>query len=210
MKNSKLGTALVGIGGVLILAAVALMGYNYWESERAGAQSEALVEEMLGALPTEGMEIPEPQAEVGGYACIGLLHIADLELYLPILADWDFPRLRVAPCRHFGSVEEDNLVVAAHNYRRHFGGLRDLETGSLVTLTEMDGTVNTYTLDKLETLNPTAVEEVQNSGYPLVLYTCTYGGKSRVVAFFDRVMDEEELEPQPQPENGGIAVSPAA
>ena len=204
MKNSKLGVALVSIGGVLILAGLALVGYNYWESEHAGAESEAIVEEMLDVLDSEGLEdVPEPQAMVGGYECIGLLHMEDAGLYLPILSEWDFPRLRVAPCRHFGSVEEDNLVVAAHNYRRHFGGLKDMELGSMVTLTEMDGTVNTYALGRLETLNPTAVEEVQNSGYPLVLYTCTYGGKSRVVAFFDRVLTEDELPPL-EPEEGMV------
>ena len=34
--------------------------------------------------------------------------------------------------------------------------------------------------------DPTDVDAVKNSGYDLVLYTCTYGGKTRIVVFCDR------------------------
>jgi len=30
------------------------------------------------------------------------------------------------------------------------------------------------------------VEAVEHSGHDLVLYTCTYGGKTRIVVFCDR------------------------
>lgn len=50
----------------------------------------------------------------------------------------------------------------------------------------MDGTVNTYEVVLVDTLNPTEVGGVQNSGYDLVLYTCTYGGKARVTVFCNR------------------------
>ena len=52
----------------------------------------------------------------------------------------------------------------------------------------MDGEVSTYAVAKVETLDPKAVEAVQNSGYDLVLYTCTYGGASRVTAFCNRAL----------------------
>ena len=51
----------------------------------------------------------------------------------------------------------------------------------------MDGIENLYRLVRLEILSPDAVDAVQNSGYDLVLYTCTPGGATRVVAFCDRV-----------------------
>ena len=55
----------------------------------------------------------------------------------------------------------------------------------------MDGIENRYILvHDPETLAPDAVDAVQNSGYDLVLYTCTSGGATRVVAFCDRVMEE--------------------
>ena len=46
---------------------------------------------------------------------------------------------------------------------------------------------NDYVLERLETMMPDAVGAVVDSDYDLVLYTCTPGGKSRVVAFCNRV-----------------------
>ena len=50
----------------------------------------------------------------------------------------------------------------------------------------MDGIENKYEVILIDTLAPDEVEAVQNSGYDLVLYTCTYGGKTRVTVFCDR------------------------
>ena len=61
-----------------------------------------------------------------------------------------------------------------------------METGDEVVFTDMEGIVNTYTVEKTQVLEPASVELVENSGYDLVLYTCTYGGKSRVCVFCDR------------------------
>ena len=51
---------------------------------------------------------------------------------------------------------------------------------------DMDGTVNEYIVKQVGTLAETAVEEVQDSGYALVLYTCTYSGDERIVVFCSR------------------------
>lgn len=74
-----------------------------------------------------------------------------------------------------------------------------LEAGDQLRFTEMDGTDNLYEVTGVDTLSPTEVDAVQNSGHDLVLYTCTYSGQERVTAFCDRVDDTplgaaEELE----------------
>jgi sortase A len=44
----------------------------------------------------------------------------------------------------------------------------------------MAGTTYTYSVAEIDTLMPTAVEEMTDGDYDLTLFTCTYGGKSRV------------------------------
>ena len=78
-------------------------------------------------------------------------------------------------------------MIAANDYENHFGRLKELSEGDTVIFTDMEGIVNTYSVKKIETLNPNEVDAVQNSGYALVLYTCTKGGKTRVTVFCDRV-----------------------
>ena len=86
----------------------------------------------------------------------------------------------LAPCRYDGSAYGTHLVIAAHNYSRHFGNIKTLAPGDEVYFTEMDGTVTAYEVAETDTLNPTAVEEMTDGGWALTLFTCTYGGQSRV------------------------------
>jgi len=137
-------------------------------------------------IEIETLDPQMPVEVVGGYECIGFLTFVEEGLELPVMADWDYYQLNVAPCRQFGSSRTDDLVIAAHNYSTHFQCLESMEPGDKVRFTDMEGIVNRYQLTELRTLNPEAVEEVQHSGHDLVLYTCTYGGANRIVAFFDR------------------------
>lgn len=132
--------------------------------------------------------------EIAGYSYVGYLTIPALKLQLPVIDDWSYKKLKVAPCRQSGAAQTDDLVIAAHNYKRHFGLLSKLKSGDSVTFTEMDGTENTYTLAKVEVLEPTQADVVLNSDHDLVLYTCTYGGATRVVAFCDRDTEEKQGE----------------
>ena len=141
------------------------------------------------------LETEMPVVLLDGYEYIGYVEIPALGLKLPVMADWDYTRLKLAPCRQFGSSRTDDLVIAAHNYENHFGRLNELSEGDTVRFTDMDGIVNTYSVEKLETLKPEEVDAVQNSGYDLVLYTCTRGGRTRVTVFCDRAPAPAETEP---------------
>ena len=204
----KAGIAIITVGAVLILSALLLLLYNRHEDAQAGQEAESLlvrVEAAVSAQPTDAPAVstqatqeaaaapsptpldPEmPVVTLDGYDYVGYVEIPMLELKLPVMADWDYKRLKVAPCRQFGSSRTDDLVIAAHNYESHFGHLKDLSVGSTVTFTDMAGIVNTYCIEKIETLNPDDVDAVQNSGYDLVLYTCTRGGRTRVTVFCNR------------------------
>lgn len=124
------------------------------------------------------MEMPE--GLVNGYSCIGVLRIPALELELPIISEWDYTKLKTSPCRYSGSVYLDNMTICAHNYRSHFGLLRELRIDDTVTFTDMDGNEFVYHVAEVEILQPTAIEEMMNNEWDLTLFTCTIGGTSRV------------------------------
>ena len=203
MRN-KAGIVFIALGAVLILSALLLLLYNRHEAALAGKEAEILLSDVEAAIggqtssggptdPTEEAETeptlpPElPVVHLNGYDYVGYVEIPALELKLPVMATWDYDLLQVAPCRQFGSSRTDDLVIAAHNYVTHFGYLKKLIPGDTVIFTDMDGIVNTYAVEKTETLDPTSVDAVKNSGCDLVLYTCTIGGKTRVCVFCNRV-----------------------
>ena len=118
--------------------------------------------------------------QVDGYDCIGILSVPALELELPVLTDWSYAKLKVAPCLYYGAYYEENFVIAAHNYDAHFGRLSQLLPGDRVLFTDVAGRSHSYEVVLLETLPKEATEEMIASGFDLSLYTCTPGGANRV------------------------------
>lgn len=205
----KRGTAWINLGLLLLAAALFLAAYNRNESYQAQRQSDVVLEEMSQALEqmvpaqtvprqTEPPELPEameePQREmpvrtIHGRDYIGVLTIPALELELPVLSQWDYTNLRIAPCRYEGSVYNGSLILCAHNYSSHFGRLKSLREGDVVQFTDMDDNVYTYQVVGLETLSPTDVEGMESGDWDLTLFTCTVGGQSRVTVRLERTDD---------------------
>ena len=129
-------------------------------------------------------EIPSFLAMVG---YIGVLSIPSLELELPVISQWDYPALKVAPCRYSGSLYQDNLIICAHNYASHFGKLKELQPGDIVLFTDMDEHVVTFQMVERETLNPMDAEGMEAGDWDLTLFTCTIGGQTRVTIRLERV-----------------------
>lgn len=183
----KSGVILISLGAVLILAALLLFLYNRSEDRRAGQEAESLLEDVRSSMAAD--TDPEPQEELAEeitYDYAGVIVIPDLSLELPVIDQWNYARLKVAPCRQSGAAADGDLVIAAHNYKSHFGYLDRLEPGASVIFTDMEGTVYRYAVEEIRQLEPEDAEDVSSvfsSEYPLVLYTCTPGGKARVAVF---------------------------
>ena len=183
----KSGVILISLGAVLILAALLLFLYNRSEDRRAGQEAESLLEDVRSSMAANADPDPqeEPVEEIT-YDYAGVIAIPDLSLELPVIDRWSYDRLKAAPCRQSGGAADGDLVIAAHNYKSHFGYLDRLEPGASVIFTDMEGTVYRYAVEEIRQLEPEDVEDVSSvfsSEYPLVLYTCTPGGKARVAVF---------------------------
>lgn len=184
-------------GLLLIAAALCLFVYNKREAESAAQTAEQALQEISDVphvleQPQESeihSIIPDyisnptmemPTVEVDGNFYIGILEIHALELSLPVISEWNDTRLKQVPCRYKGSVYLDNLIIAGHNYKKHFGGLKNLQIGDTITFTDMDEHCFSYTVTALEELDGTAIEAMESGDWDLTLFTCTIGGKKRV------------------------------
>ena len=125
------------------------------------------------------------EVEIDGNLYIGYLSIPALNMELPIMSDWSYAQLQIAPCRYHGSIRGEDLVLMAHNYRSHFGYINRLELGDQVIFTDMDGKTTVYTVVGQDILDPSAVEVITAGEYDLTLFTCTYGGASRITVYCD-------------------------
>lgn len=192
----KTGTVCIIMGILLMMAGLCLFLWNQREAYLAGNASDKVLvtvkETIEGWKTSQRADGDSPfhnvsyddyglhAEEIDGYEYIGYISVPALQMELPVMAQWSYPRLKLAPCRYYGSAVENNLVIAAHNYPRHFGNLSKLKEHDEVIFTDMDGTEYLYEVEAVDVLAPEALEEMTDAGYALTLFTCTYGGASRV------------------------------
>ena len=202
--------------GVLLLAAALLLAAHYIAVEKkadAGMEEiqDAVHEEMAGRMDA-GVEDPVtgttdektledllaeremPTFTVDGNLYVGELLIPAFDMTLPILAEYDYDMLNVAPCRFSGSVYQNDMVLAGHNYKKHFSPVRWLSLGSEIDFVDAEGKKYRYELTSVEILQPDELEAlVTRDDWDLTLFTCTMGGRSRYTARCTRIDETEPL-----------------
>ena len=184
------------IGKVCLLSALLLHLYNIYDNMNQDQNQKQILEQYIQETnhqqDTSFIQIPDyqlnpememPEVSLPGLeeaGCIGILEIPSINIKLPVLSTWSYSLLKKAPCRYSGSIYLDNMVIAAHNSEAHFKKLSNLQEGDIVTFTDAVGNVFTYTVAGIELLKPNEVDNMTNGQWPLTLFTCTYGGASRV------------------------------
>ena len=198
--KQKIGKICMVLGALLILASAALLAYNQWDASRADkAAQQALdgLEQTLNETVEEKAKddsvILQPEldpeqemteTELDGWSYIGYLSIPSIGLDLPVMSEWSYAGLKIAPGRYSGSTYADNMVVCAHNYAKHFSPIKWLAEGTPVYFTDMDGMRWSYEVSHVENLQPTQIEKMtektgESDQWDLTLFTCTTGGRAR-------------------------------
>ncbi len=199
--GSRVGLVFLFLGVLLLVGALGLYQSNRREALEAETSAREVMTIMADIIGRERaqpvpMNTPHPSSELSeeelspaepamntveieGYRYIGFLTIRALELELPVMEEWDYDRLRIAPCRFSGTLAGGDLVIAAHNYLYHFGRLKDLPVGSEILFTDAWGESTRFLVEELEILQPGDVESMTAGEYDLTLFTCTYGGATR-------------------------------
>ena len=178
-KRIDRGIVFLLIGAVLLLVAAGWYVYNLQEDAAAGKQATELLEKMQAQMQ-EQTENTAPVIVVEGESFCGTVRIEKLGVELPVYDRWDYAKLKKAPCRYSGSVQTDDLIIAAHNYQNHFGQLKSLSVGDEVVFVDAYGVSHSYLVSELAVLDGTAVSDMQSGQWDFTLFTCTPGGAQRV------------------------------
>ena len=197
-KKSIKGKVFMTMGLLLIGASIALIVYNIWDDKRAGDLSNQVLEQIAyvkkepvedpdmdpGQEPIEEtipdyilnpfMEMPTRTIDENQY--IGVIDLPTIELSLPIMSDLSASKLKISPNRYKGSVYTDDIIIAGHNYRSHFGGLAKISPGEELIFTDIDGNQFHYIVDKIEIIKDVDIEGMESGEWDLTLFTCTYDG----------------------------------
>ncbi len=188
--KARIGLAFMILGVLLVASSLGLFLYNQWDAKRAEEASAQVMTELADKEPEDpAAEAPQDQdremtvVNIDGYDYIGYVSVPSLDLELPVMSKWSYEGLKIAPGRYSGSVFTGDLVIAGHNYARHFSPIKQLNEGDEVDFTDMDGEVWIYEVSGVETLEPTQIEEMttvtESDDWDLTLFTCNAGGRTR-------------------------------
>ena len=190
-RTRIVAVSLMVAGALLVLSAAMLAGVNVALDARAGSAAASVLEEFpvqAKAIDSSSLD-PEasmPAVKIQDNDYIGVVAVPALGLELPVMSNWSYARLDIAPCRYSGSAYADDLVIAGHSYRSHFSPLWQLSGGEEVIFTDTVGNVFTYEVTSVETVQPTDIElmvgdpDDADKGWDLTLFTCTYDSRARV------------------------------
>lgn len=174
---------------ILFFAVAAiLVGINFRESIRAEKAAREVADQLTVAIEQGRTELEYfnwngdmPVIEIDGNGYIGYIEIPELSLILPVQSTWTEEQLKISPCRYAGSLYEDNLIIAGHNYARHFSGIKKLKQGAKIIFTDVDDMSYEYEVEKIQILKAKDVDILEEGRWDLTLFTCTFGGSRRWV-----------------------------
>lgn len=200
---NKRGLVCIALGVLLLLGAAGLTGYNILDEKRAGENAANAYKQLkVLALEPGELELPEgiipayevnpqidmPVVTIDGHDYVGYISVPALDIDLPVMNEWSYPNMKIAPCKYWGSVYLDNMVICAHNYVNHFGRLGNAAVGDEVVFTDVNGNVFRYTISELIQLNPNQTwNMVKGLDWDLTLFTCTRSGRQRLTVRCVRV-----------------------
>ena len=178
------------IGAILVSSALFLFAYNQWDAKRAEKEALETVNQLKKNLNQDDGENQYIDSDgdmkivtIDGYDYIGYISIPSINLELPVMAEWSYPGLKIAPGRYYGSTYTRNLVIAGHNYAKHFSPIKWLEIGTEVDFTDMNNQIRKYKVVSVETLQPTQVKDMitksDTNEWDLTMFTCNVGGRTR-------------------------------
>ena len=157
------------------------------DSNSTGTSEQLVSDEKAAGIPDESQMIRSKLTDanidtidIDGLDYIGYVSIPDLDLDLPVVSKWSYDALKVSPARYSDDGSSYGLVIAAHNFARHFGKIYSLPEGAVVYFTDVHGVVYSFEVVKQEVLNPEDITKMTTEPYDLTLFTCTPGGVSRV------------------------------
>ncbi len=187
-RRKRNGKIVMIAGGILILAALAITLYNVYTENAAGAAAN----EVLSELNMDGIagdyagdyrlnpDIPLPVKTIDGIEYVGTITIPKIDKILPVVAQWSTANSKIAPCVYEGTPYKDNMIIAGHNYKTHFGPIDNLKQGDTVIFEDMDGNVFNYRVLYTELIDGSDTESMIAGQWDLTLFTCNYSGGSRI------------------------------
>ena len=190
--NKKISAVVTLVGLVLILCAMAVLFQNKKEDNLAQKLSDTVLPSLKEKIEESNFKPSaaekdlnqELNRDLNQYD--GYIKIPKLGLELPVMKKLTPANLKKSPCIYSGTAKDSNLIIAAHNYKAHFGKINQLENGDEIQYIDLQNKTYNYHVTAKEKINGRNSEQMQNENYALTLFTCDYTGRDRITIRCER------------------------
>lgn len=191
---NKFSKYLIILGILCILLSITLYIKNKYQELDTGKKSKEMLDIIETKINVSDKEEIKSNTEdlvlnISGYDYIGVISIPSLNIKLPIMRETDYDRLAISPCKYYGNINTNDLVLCAHDYVNQFGKISNLKEDDIVIITDVLGNNYVYKVVLTEELNPTDITNMIDSPFDLTLYTCSYGALKRITVRCNRIYD---------------------
>lgn len=191
---NKFSKYLIILGILCILLSITLYIKNKYQELDTGKKSKEILDIIETKINVSDKEEIKSNTEdlvlnISGYDYIGVINIPSLNIKLPIMRETDYDRLAISPCKYYGNITTNDLVLCAHDYVNQFGKISNLKEDDIVIITDVLGNNYVYKVVLTEELNPTDITNMIDSPFDLTLYTCSYGALKRITVRCNRIYD---------------------
>ncbi|MGI5949742.1 sortase [Peptoniphilus sp.] len=170
------------IGIILVAMALCLAIYNIYSDYLGEISSKKIISQLPSVeekLPQQEENLKIPVKNIDGIDIIGRIKIPKLERDLPVAATWSDELMKKCPNRYRGEKYSEPLIILAHNYRSHFGGLGKLSQGDEIEFIDVLGRKIKYKVEAMEVIDGDDVERMTGTDFDLTLFTCTLDRTTR-------------------------------
>ena len=87
--------------------------------------------------------------EIDGNEYVGEISIPAIGVGLPVMSEWSYPRLKIAPAAS-SALPAPMIWSLRRTTTSHFRQMTSLTAGTACSLTDMDGIVNEYVVNKVK------------------------------------------------------------
>lgn len=191
---NKFSKYLIILGILCILLSITLYIKNKYQELDTGKKSKEILDIIETKINVSDKEEIKSNTEdlvlnISGYDYIGVISIPSLNIKLPIMRETDYDRLAISPCKYYGNINTNDLVLCAHDYVNQFGKISNLKEDDIVIIADVLGNNYVYKVVLTEELNPTDITNMIDSPFDLTLYTCSYGALKRITVRCNRIYD---------------------
>lgn len=165
------------LGCCLLICSFCLFAFAQIRIYRALVKAEDVVrkiEELLpkriGGVAGSVSDSAMPVLEMGKEDYIALVEVPGFGVTLPVCSSWDVGKLSGSPCRFWGSVYDNSLVIGGSDQKGQFDFCDRINPGAVITVTALNGEEFKYQVARVDRAKHAKAEWLMEETYDLTLF----------------------------------------